>query len=259
MPAAVDVRAEPEKTDFVVVGAGLSRRRPRRGKDPAHRKRCKPQGPTSAAVGSAEAWETFSNKDHGGLTRSSARPSSCHEGPGERQFDRFVAGMSTSAASTITIRRLTALDPTYTAEAARVICDGVPGMDEAASYPVQLCLNELQNVFEWSESRIGCVVLTRWFHRSRSVRLAVVDRGIGIPARLRDLRIADLHRETDANVIAAAVTRPQLTSRVGRAGGLGLKTIHEVVTSRRGRLTVMSHNAGLLWVGSKSPHSIRSR
>jgi hypothetical protein len=89
------------------------------------------------------------------------------------------------------------------------------------------------------------------------VRLAVVDRGVGIPARLRGLRIAGLHREPDANVIDAAVTRPQLTSRVGRAGGLGLKTIHEVVTGRGGRLTVMSHNAKLVWVGSKSVSTSR--
>ncbi len=176
----------------------------------------------------------------------------------EIQFDRFAAGRPTSASSTITIRQLSALDPTYTTEAARVICEGVPGMDEASAYPVQLCLNELlQNVFEWSGSSIGCVVLTRWFHRTRSVRLAVVDRGVGIPARLRGLRIAGLHREPDANVIDAAVTRPHLTSRVGRAGGLGLKTIHEVVTGRGGRLTVMSHNARLAWVGSKSVSTSR--
>jgi hypothetical protein len=171
----------------------------------------------------------------------------------EIQFDRFVRGSATDASSTITIRQLRALDPTYTAQAAQVICDGVPGLDEASAYPVQLCLNELlQNVFEWAESAIGCVVLTRWFHKSRSVRLAVVDRGIGIPARLRRLRIADLHRESDADVIVAAVTRPKLSSRVGRAGGLGLKTVHEVVTGRGGRLTVLSYNAKLAWSGSKS-------
>jgi signal transduction histidine kinase len=115
-------------------------------------------------------------------------------------------------------------------------------MDDAAAYPIQLCLNELlQNVFEWADSAIGCVVLTRWYHRSRSVRMAVIDRGVGIPARLRAKQIAGLHRGLDADVIEAAVTRPHLTSRVGRAGGLGLKTIHEVVTARGGRLTVMSH------------------
>jgi hypothetical protein len=176
----------------------------------------------------------------------------------EIEFGRFVDGKDTAATNTVTVRQLRALDPQYTVEAARVICDGVPGMDEASTYPVQLCLNELlQNVFEWADSGIGCIVLTRWFHKTRSVRLAVVDRGVGIPARLRGRRIADLQREPDADVIAAAVTRPRLTSRVGRAGGLGLKTIHEVVTGRGGRLIVMSHGARVAWSGSRPMTRLR--
>ncbi len=165
----------------------------------------------------------------------------------EVHLDRLINGQVTDTLGTLAIRQLSTLDPSYTAGVAALL-EAVPGMDEATAYPVQLCLNELlQNVFEWADSRIGCVVLTRWFNKARNVRIAVVDRGVGIPARLRRLQIAGLHRAKDADVIIAAVTRPQLTSRVGRAGGLGLKTIHETVTQRGGRLTVISLGAKVAW------------
>jgi hypothetical protein len=170
----------------------------------------------------------------------------------EVQLDRLIEGTIVDAHGTLEMRQLTALDPSYTEGVAELLQAGVPGIDDVTAYPVQLCLNELlQNVFEWAESRMGCVVLTRWFHRRRNVRIAVVDRGVGIPARLRALQIQGLQRATDADVIVAAVTRPKLTSRVGRAGGLGLKTIHETVTRRGGRLTVISLGAKVAWHGTK--------
>ena len=86
-----------------------------------------------------------------------------------------------------------------------------------------------------------------------------MDRGVGIPARLRALRIEGLHRAKDAEVIVAAVTKPMLTSRVGRAGGFGLKTIHETVTQRGGRLTVISMGAKVAWHGSVQAISKTSR
>src|SRR6185503_6090513 len=116
------------------------------------------------------------------------------------------------------------------------------------------CLNELlQNVFEWSDSPIGCTVLTRWYHKTRSVLITVVDLGIGIPAALRRRQIRELHRVSDAKVIEAAVTQPQLTSRLNQRGGLGLKTIREVVCDTLGgSLTVASHTAKLSWRGRKA-------
>jgi anti-sigma regulatory factor (Ser/Thr protein kinase) len=167
---------------------------------------------------------------------------------------RFAAKQATGI-GTLEVRELHALDATYTEAVTRMVVNGVPGIDDDTSYTVQLCLNELlQNVFEWSESRVGCLVLARWFHRTRSVRLAVVDRGIGIPAALRRKQISQLHRATDARVIEAAVTTPRLTSRENRVGGLGLKTIREVVCSRKGRLTIVSLGAKVSWVGPKVSH-----
>jgi signal transduction histidine kinase len=154
---------------------------------------------------------------------------------------------------TLEIREMHALDPTYTRHVTDILTRGVQGVTDENSYPIELCLNELlQNVFEWSESPIGCTVLTRWYHRTRSVRLTVVDLGIGIPAALRRT-IRELQRQSDAAVIEAAVTRPRRTSRKNKHGGIGLKLIREVVCdSLNGSLTVLSHTAKLVWRGQKT-------
>lgn len=93
--------------------------------------------------------------------------------------------------------------------------------------------------------------MTRYFKKTRSVRLAVVDRGIGIPAQLRRSRVGDLHREDNAQVIREAVMRPRLTSRLNRVGGLGLKTIRETVCERGGNLTIISLGAKVCWRGER--------
>jgi signal transduction histidine kinase len=165
----------------------------------------------------------------------------------EVALDQFLAGQMTGL-GTLEIRQMRQLDALYTQQIAQILVRGVPGVTEDSSYVIQLCLNELlQNVFEWSKSTIGCIVFARWFKRTRSVRLAVVDRGIGIPAALRAKKIEDLHRKKDAEVIEAAVTAARLTSRANQVGGLGLKTVREVVCARDGRLTVISHAAKVSW------------
>lgn len=159
----------------------------------------------------------------------------------------FAAGDSTGA-GTLEVRQMATLDASYTRAVTEMLVRGVPGIDEANSYPIELCLNELlQNVFEWAESAVGCFVLARWYHKSRSVRVAVVDRGIGIPGALRRGPVKRLHSASDAELILEAVTTPRLTSRSNQVGGLGLKNVSETVLQRRGRLTVLSLSAKLSW------------
>ena len=70
------------------------------------------------------------------------------------------------------IRQLRALNALYTSQVTDLLERGVDGINSDNSYPIQLCLNELlQNVFEWSESRIGCTVLARWYKATRSVKM----------------------------------------------------------------------------------------
>lgn len=159
----------------------------------------------------------------------------------------FAAGRLTGI-GTLEVRRMDALDASYTRAVTAMLVRGVPGMDEENSYPIELCLNELlQNVFEWSISPVGCFVLARWYHRTRSVRIAVVDRGIGIPEALRRGPRKEFRTASDEELIRAAVTTQRLTSRANQVGGLGLKNVAETVSQRGGALTVLSLGAKVSW------------
>jgi hypothetical protein len=96
----------------------------------------------------------------------------------EVALERMATGEQTGIGS-LEVRQMLSLDAVYTDEVVRILTQGVPGVTDENSYVIQLCLNELlQNVFEWASSPVGCVVHTHWFRKTRSVRLAVVDRGI---------------------------------------------------------------------------------
>jgi hypothetical protein len=169
----------------------------------------------------------------------------------EVALERLARGEQTGV-GTLEVRQMLSLDALYTDHVVQILTRGVPGVSDENSYVIQLCLNELlQNVFEWSDSPVGCMVHTHWYRKTRSVRLAVVDRGIGIPASLRRRQVQSLHRASDGDVIVAAVTTSQLTARANQVGGLGLKTIRGEVCDRGGRLTVLSLGSKVVWTGAK--------
>jgi len=167
-------------------------------------------------------------------------------------FSRFLTSEHANenpSAGTLEMRHLFQLVPVYTEQMARLIADRVPGTPEEVSYLIQLCLNELlQNVFEHAESKEGCFVLARWYAKTRSVRIAVADGGVGIPAALRRKGIAGLQRRNDADVVIEAVTRRGITSRLGtKQGGFGLKLLREAVTERGGKIVVLSSTAKVVF------------
>ena len=166
----------------------------------------------------------------------------------EINFERFIEGddpRRDDTYGTLEMRHLRLLEPLYTQSIADLIADRVPGTTEETSHYIQLCLNELlQNTFEHAGSTLGAFAHSRWFAVQRNVRLAVVDAGIGIPGALRRVPALGLTKKKDSEIVIEAVTRTGLTSRQGgRRGGLGLKHIHDLVTSRGGRLIVISQTA----------------
>lgn len=110
------------------------------------------------------------------------------------------------------------------------------------------CLNALlDNLYLWSESSVGGFVVVRWQKKHHSAKVALVDRGLGIPAALRRAPGSALHRATDVEVIEAAFSDPNVTSRLEGKMGQGLKTLRETVLSHRGKLTVISLGAKVSW------------
>ena len=188
-------------------------------------------------------------------------------------WERFIGGRGSDREAggqlgTLEMRQLTARDPTYVQSIADLLAEKVPGTTSAAADLIELCLNELlENVYEWAYERqddrvaLGCFVGSRWFKQHENLKLAVVDGGIGIPARLRRTKhvqeLEGLHRKSDADVIIAAVTQEGLTTRGAsvneRRGGLGLKTIRELVLAPRGgTLTVVSLTAKVVFMADGS-------
>jgi hypothetical protein len=86
-----------------------------------------------------------------------------------------------------------------------------------------------------------------WHKKSHKIKVAFVDRGVGIPAALRRSPTSQLHRATDVEVIESAFRDPAVTSRVEGEQGQGLKTLRETVLSHRGKLTVVSLGAKVTW------------
>ncbi len=144
------------------------------------------------------------------------------------------------------------LDQKLAAEVERML--GLPA-DQAE--PVLLCLRELvNNALGCSGSPVGALFTARRHAKTRAVRLAVLDRGSGVPAGLRRKQIHNLHRATDSDVIEAAVVDSSLSSRDDDSAGKGLMRVLETVRSHQGRLTLLSYGAKVAWAGERVTKSI---
>lgn len=148
-------------------------------------------------------------------------------------------------AGSLALRQMRKLDVMYLKNVSDLIARNVPGTSDDAAFIIRTCLSELlQNVVEHSGSDVGAFIHARYFAYRRNVQIAVVDRGIGIPAALRKARVQGLERQRDADVLVAAVTRTGLSSRLsGRFGGLGLKLVLDYARQGGGRLTAISQGA----------------
>jgi signal transduction histidine kinase len=126
----------------------------------------------------------------------------------------------------------------------------IPGSVGASSL-LESCLDALlENLYLWSESTVGAFVVVKWLKKGHRAKVALVDRGVGIPAALRRALTSPLHRALDVDVVEAAFSDPHVTSHEGQLGH-GLKTLRETVLSHRGKLTVVSLGAKVSWSAEK--------
>jgi signal transduction histidine kinase len=118
---------------------------------------------------------------------------------------------------------------------------------------VQTCLGALlDNLRHWSESSVGGFIVERWSKKGHHAKIALVDRGVGIPAALRRATTSSLHRALDVDLVEAACSDPQVTSHENGRLGYGLKLVRDTVLSHQGRLTVVSLGAKVTWTTGKT-------
>lgn len=81
--------------------------------------------------------------------------------------------------------------------------------------PIRYILSELtRNVFEHAESSIGAVLCAQYYQKSNTIRIGIVDRGLGIKSTISSTHIA----ESDGSALRLALT-PGITGTTRRIGG----------------------------------------
>lgn len=147
--------------------------------------------------------------------------------------------MSQAARDTsIELRRLMALNPIYVEDLVSLL-DYNMNLSRGVRDSIKLSLQELlTNVFDHSESGIGCFVCAQFTPRSQLIRLSVTDFGIGILNSLRKVKEYSTVIRNSHDAITRAVEEG-VSSRKGKAG-LGLSHIRRFARVNQGTLTVIS-------------------
>jgi anti-sigma regulatory factor (Ser/Thr protein kinase) len=122
--------------------------------------------------------------------------------------------------------------------------------------PIRYILSELtRNVFEHAESPVGAILCAQYYKKSNSIKVGIVDRGVGIKTT-----ISSSHRApTDSEAIKLALT-PGITGTTRRIGGTaynagaGLFFIKSIATVNRNFFVLYSGNAmyKLLKIGTNA-------
>lgn len=116
---------------------------------------------------------------------------------------------------------------------------------------LRICIGEVaQNIADHAQSPIGGVSCARFIASSRQVRVAIVDRGVGIPNSLRG-RHPELH---DDQVALRRVLEGNYSSKTyERNMGLGISNLGLVVKNLTGDLVIVSGGATVETRTAKTP------
>ena len=116
----------------------------------------------------------------------------------------------------------------------------------------------VRNVFEHSGSKVGAVVCAQYYHKSNSIKIGVVDRGVGIMRSIQDSYAVS----TDKEAIKLALT-PGVTGTTTRIGGTdvnagaGLFIIKSIAKVSRTFFVIYSGNCLYKLLKTPPGHSIR--
>jgi len=111
--------------------------------------------------------------------------------------------------------------------------------------PIRYILSELtRNVFEHAESSIGAVLCAQYYLKSNTIRIGIVDRGVGVKSTISSAHVA----RDDAAALRLALT-PGITGTTHRIGGTdynagaGLFFIKSIAKVNRDFFMIYSGNA----------------
>jgi anti-sigma regulatory factor (Ser/Thr protein kinase) len=170
--------------------------------------------------------------------------------PREDQVERWLSSisfsrlfhideMSAATRSTSTeLRLLTSLDPIYIDDLVNLL-DANMNLSTGVRDSIKMSVQELlTNVFDHSNSTVGCFVCAQFTPKSQRIRLSVTDFGIGILKALKSVKIYSGLR-TSHEAITRAVEEG-VSSRQGKTAGFGLTHIRRFMRVNQGTMTVIS-------------------
>jgi anti-sigma regulatory factor (Ser/Thr protein kinase) len=110
--------------------------------------------------------------------------------------------------------------------------------------PIRYILSELtRNVFEHSQSKTGAILCAQYYEKSHTIRLGIVDRGIGIKQTISNAYPAQ--NDTDAIKLALSPGITGTTRRIGGTAqnvGAGLFFIKSIAKTNRDFFMIYSGN-----------------
>ncbi len=119
-------------------------------------------------------------------------------------------------------------------------------LDEEREEQIRTCVQEIiQNIVDHAASPIGGVMCARYMAASKEVRVAIVDRGVGIAASLRErfpeIRTSELALRLVIEGGYSSLSRPNNM-------GQGINLLFDLVASAGGRIAIFTGDAHA-WVG----------
>lgn len=114
--------------------------------------------------------------------------------------------------------------------------------DESEEY-LRICVNEVvQNIEDHANSQIGGIMSARYLARAEEVRVAIVDRGLGIYATLKR-RYPDT---TEHNMLRRVLQGTYTALSRENNAGLGLCNLSSMIEHLRGEFVIVSDRAAVI-------------
>lgn len=136
---------------------------------------------------------------------------------------------------------------TNSQELTRFITEIIPllHLDPKQADPIKYVVSELvRNVFEHSESKKGAIVSAQYYKKSNTIRIGIVDTGVGIKKTINNAYPAKTHLEAIRLALTPGITGT--TQRIGGTesnAGAGLFFIKSIAQVNREFFMIYSGNA----------------
>lgn len=152
-------------------------------------------------------------------------------------FDsHFQLGKQIKGTTSIELMQLTSLNYTYIENLINLI-DTNMNLSRGVKDSLKMSIQELlTNVFDHSQSKIGCFACAQYYPNKQLIRLCITDFGVGILATLKNKYNLNTHLDAIALSVEEGITCRK------NSAGFGLSLIKKFIEINSGNLSILSGN-----------------